>query len=155
MPGCQLLDVRMPGMSGLELQKELERRGSSLPIVFMTGHGDVPMAVDAMRGGAVNFLQKPFRDDDLLESIHKAMTCYRQQSDQAGRRDRQRERISTLTPRELEVARRIAKGQANKVIAADLDISLRTVEQHRANLMDKLNVRTVADLVRLMIDEPG
>ncbi len=151
MCGCLLLDVRMPGMSGLELQKELIRRRITLPVIFMTGHGDVQMAVEALQQGAFDFLEKPFRDEELLQRIHRALAQDRE--DRA--RDREqavvRARLLTLTPRELEVARRLIDGQANKRIALDLDISQRTVELHRAHVMEKMQARSLAQLVRQFV----
>lgn len=147
--GCLVLDVRMPGMSGVELHNELLERGFGLPVIFITGHGDVPMAVDAMKAGALDFLQKPFRDQDLLDRINQALA-----EDQEWRAaDEQREAveqlIATLTPREKQVMERVARGDANKVIAFDLNVSQRTVEIHRARVMEKMGVRTLADLVRM------
>jgi FixJ family two-component response regulator len=144
-----VLDIRMPGMSGLELQQELVARHSLLPIIFITGHGDVPMAVEAMQAGAVDFIQKPFRDQDLLDRINQAL-----EKDALGRRmlaeraqiHRRRE---TLTPREREVLAMIVAGKANKVIAGDLNLSQRTVEIHRARVMEKMGAHSLAHLVRM------
>ena len=146
---CLVADIRMPGLSGLELQEELNNRHSEIPIVFITGHGDVPMAVYAMKAGAMDFIQKPFRDQDLLDHIHKAL-----QNDRDRRGSRQelltiRERVNTLTPRETEVMDKVVQGCANKVIAMDLGVSQRTVELHRARVMYKMGVRSLAELVRL------
>jgi FixJ family two-component response regulator len=150
--GCLVLDIRMPGMSGLELQQRLSSTNALLPIIFITGHGDIPMAVEAMRQGALDFMRKPFREQDLLDRIQQAL------EHEAGTRDvlldraKILERIATLTAREREVFERVAKGQANKYIAIDLGISERTVEVHRAQVMKKLEVRTLAQLVRVKID---
>lgn len=144
---CLVADVRMPGLSGLELQQRLNDQRSEIPIIFITGHGDVPMAVTAMKSGAVDFLQKPFRDQDLIDRIHKALD--RDGVARRGRAEREeiRARLALLTPREREVMERVARGQANKVIAMDLGVSQRTVELHRARVMKKLRLRSVAELV--------
>lgn len=148
LQGCVLADVRMPGMSGLELHDELLRRQSTLPFIFITGHGDVPMAVASMKKGAVDFLEKPFNDGQLCEMVRASL-------DRAGRARHdaaiQREalgRIERLTGRERQVLDLIVAGRLNKQIADDLDISIKTVEAHRANIMTKLGARTMADLMR-------
>jgi len=148
---CLVLDIRMPGMSGLELQEKLTTMNVELPIVFITGHGDIPMAVEAMRRGAVDFLRKPFRDQELLDRIQEALSRDAQHRGQAADSEELKERVSDLTPREQEVFKRVAKGQANKVIAIELGISERTVEIHRSNVMQKTSSRSLADLVRLLI----
>lgn len=150
--GCLLLDVRMPHLGGLELQQELNQRGVTLPVIFMTAHGDVSMAVEAMRAGAMDFLQKPFKDDELLRRLQAALTHDARERERLQRYENLRERVGTLTPRELEVARRIVSGQSNKVMAAEMDLSERTVELHRAHAMQKLEARSVAQLVRMMLD---
>lgn len=150
-PGCLVIDVRMPRMSGLELQQELNRRGWTLPLIFITGHGDVPMAVEAMRAGALDFLQKPFKDDDLIRRVQKALEQDAAERAELQQRDALRSRFEALTPREREVARRIAAGEANKVVALELELSERTVELHRANLMQKLGLRNLAQLVQFMM----
>ena len=150
--GCLVLDIRMPGMSGLELQEELNARGALLPIIFITGHGDVPMAVEAMQRGAMDFLQKPFRDQDLLDRINKALEKDRTGRELLGSRERIRARIAELTPRERQVMAMVTQGKANKVIAADLELSQRTVEIHRAHLMEKMGANSLAHLVRMVID---
>jgi FixJ family two-component response regulator len=150
--GCLVLDIRMPGMSGLELQEELNARGALLPIIFITGHGDVPMAVEAMQRGAMDFLQKPFRDQDLLDRINKALEKDRTGRELLGNRERIRARIADLTPRERQVMAMVTQGKANKVIAADLELSQRTVEIHRAHLMEKMGANSLAHLVRMVID---
>ena len=144
---CLVADIRMPGLSGLELQQRLNEQRSEIPIIFITGHGDVPMAVTAMKSGAVDFLQKPFRDQDLIDRIQKALD--RDGEARKGRAEREeiRARLTLLTPREREVMERVARGQANKVIAMDLGVSQRTVELHRARVMKKLRLRSVAELV--------
>jgi FixJ family two-component response regulator len=150
--GCLVLDIRMPRMTGLDLQGKLIEMGSSLPVIFITGHGDIPMAVEAMRRGAVDFIRKPFREYDLLDRINEALTV----SDAARQRilDRQAldEKLSSLSNREREVFERVANGDMNKVIAADLGISERTVEVHRGQVMRKLDVSTLAQLVRVKIE---
>jgi FixJ family two-component response regulator len=146
--GCLVADIRMPGMSGLDLQDELNRRGASIPLIFITGHGDVPMAVDAMKSGALDFIQKPFRDQDLLDRVHQALAWDKERRTKNLELLAIRERLATLTPRETEVMERVVQGQANKVIAMDLGVSQRTVEIHRSRVMTKMGVRSVAKLVR-------
>jgi FixJ family two-component response regulator len=150
--GCLVLDIRMPGMSGLELQEELNARGAMLPIIFVTGHGDVPMAVEAMQRGAMDFLQKPFRDQDLLDRVTEAMAKDRAGRELLGNRERIRARVAHLTPREREVMTLVTQGKANKVIAADLDLSQRTVEIHRAHVMEKMGANSLAHLVRMALE---
>ena len=150
--GCLVLDIRMPGMSGLELQEELNTRGAMLPIIFITGHGDVPMAVEAMQRGAMDFLQKPFRDQDLLDRISEALAKDRAGRELLGNRERIRARVAALTPREREVMALVTQGKPNKVIAADLDLSQRTVEIHRAHVMEKMGANSLAHLVRMAIE---
>ena len=146
---CLVADIRMPGMSGLDLQRELKERDIGLPIIFITGHGDVPMAVNAMKSGAMDFLQKPFRDQDLLDRINKALKLARDHQATQMEEDEIRRRLDSLTPRESEVMSMVVKGCANKVIAMDLGVSQRTVELHRARVMHKMGVRSLAELVRL------
>jgi two-component system, LuxR family, response regulator FixJ len=150
--GCLLLDIRMPGMSGLELQHELNLRGATIPVIFMTGHGDVPMAVEAMQHGAFDFLQKPFRDQDLLDRIQKAITRDAKLRESLGEHTKIRGRLDTLTEREREVMDLMILGKQNKVIAQDLGVSPRTIEIHRARVMEKMSVQSVAELVRMMLD---
>ncbi|MBZ9791937.1 response regulator transcription factor [Rhizobium sp. 3T7] len=147
-PGCILLDVRLPGVSGLDFQMQLERIGSKMPIVFMTGFGDIPMSVRAMKAGAVDFLTKPFKDQDILDAVAAAM-----ERDAARRRQNaQSEAVASLaeslTPREREVMEAVVKGLMNKQIAYELGISEVTVKLHRGNVMRKMEVRSVAELVR-------
>jgi FixJ family two-component response regulator len=151
---CLVADIRMPGLSGLELQQRLNEQRAEIPIIFITGHGDVPMAVTAMKSGAADFIQKPFRDQDLIDRIHKALDRDRERRKTRGEEEAIRARIALLTPRENEVMQRVARGQANKVIAMDLGVSQRTVELHRARVMRKLKMRTVAELVHA-IDRIG
>lgn len=150
--GCLVLDIRMPRMTGLDLQGRLMEMGSELPIIFITGHGDIPMAVEAMRRGALDFIRKPFREHDLIDRINEALNV----DDKARQRARERqgleEKLSSLSDREWEVFERVAEGDMNKVIAADLGISERTVEVHRGHVMDKLGVNTLAQLVRFKIE---
>lgn len=151
MRGCILLDIRMPGSSGLEVQKQLKAHGNTMPIIFITGHGDVPMAVEAMQEGAFDFVQKPFREQELMDRVSRALS--HSQELQAGdvlRRDAT-ERYATLTPRERDVMGCVVKGQANKVIAMDRDVSQRTVEIHRARVMEKMQARSLAELVRMAL----
>ena len=144
---CLVADIRMPGLSGLELQQRLNEQRAEVPIIFITGHGDVPMAVTAMKSGAADFIQKPFRDQDLIDRINKALA--RDLENRKGRAEQAeiRNRLALLTPREREVMQRVVRGQANKVIAMDLGVSQRTVELHRARVMRKLKMRSVAELV--------
>lgn len=145
---CLVADIRMPGLSGLELQQRLNEQHADIPIIFITGHGDVPMAVTAMKSGATDFIQKPFRDQDLLDRIAKALEIDRARRASRAEGDAIRERLALLTPRETEVMERVVKGQANKVIAMDLGVSQRTVELHRARVMRKLRMRSLAELVQ-------
>jgi two-component system response regulator FixJ len=147
--GCLVLDIRMPGMSGLELQQHLNRTGSMLPVIFITGHGDVPMAVQAMKEGAFEFIQKPFRDQDLLDRINHALQQDAESRNNLARRADVVRRLETLTPRERQVMDMVVDGSANKVIAIDLTLSERTVEIHRAKVMEKMGARSVAHLVKL------
>ncbi|HKZ74185.1 MAG TPA: response regulator transcription factor [Steroidobacteraceae bacterium] len=151
-PGCLVLDVRMPGMSGLELQHQLNLRGAILPVIFITGHGDVPMAVEAMQHGAFDFVQKPFRDQELLERVQRALEKDRLAREQLRQTESIRARLDALTPREREVLLLMVQGKANKVMAADLGVSQRTVEIHRARVMDKMQARALAQLVRMAMD---
>jgi two-component system response regulator FixJ len=146
---CLVLDIRMPEMSGLEVQQQLNRRGSMLPVIFITGHGDVPMAVQAMKEGAFEFIQKPFRDQDLLDRINHALKQDADNRTNAARRSEVQHRVESLTPREKQVMNFIVDGSANKVIAIDLGLSERTVEIHRAKVMEKMGARSVAHLVKL------
>ena len=151
-PGCLVLDVRMPGMSGLEVQRQLNLRGAVLPVIFITGHGDIAMAVEAMQDGAFDFLQKPFRDQDLIDRLQRALEKDNESRVALGQRARNRERLESLTPREREVLALVTSGKANKVMAADLGLSQRTVEIHRARVMEKMGASSVAQLVRMVLD---
>jgi two-component system response regulator FixJ len=147
--GCVVLDIRMPGTSGLEVQKILQERGNTLPIIFITGHGDVPMAVEAMQIGAFDFVQKPFRDQELVDRVTKALSENQDNQEDAGHKRDVLDCYNQLTPREKEVMHCVVAGQANKVIAMDLGVSQRTVEIHRARVMEKMKARSLADLVRM------
>jgi RNA polymerase sigma factor (sigma-70 family) len=148
-PGCLVLDIRMPGLGGLELQDELIRRGNTLPIIFITGHGDVPMAVEAMQKGAVDFIQKPFRDQELLDRIRQALATDEERREEQQQHVEVANRLERLTNREREVFDLVVTGKPNKVIAYELGVSQRTVEIHRARVMEKMQARSLADLVKM------
>jgi two-component system response regulator FixJ len=151
-PGdCLLLDIRMPDMDGLELQAELNRRGSRLAVIFMTGHGDVPMAVRAMKAGATDFIEKPFAESLLLDAVHRALAHAVERTRQSEENGEVHRRLAMLTAREREVLEGMVAGRPNKVIAYDLGISPRTVEIHRARVMDKMQARSLSALVRMAI----
>ena len=149
--GCLVLDIRMPGMDGLTLQKHLAELGSELPVIIMTGHGDVDSAREAFRAMAVDFLEKPLDGTRLLAAIAEAFERQRQAADAAASRSQIQRRLDGLTPREREVMARVVAGRHNREIAAELAISPRTVEVHKARMMDKLGVASVAELVRLSL----
>ena len=153
--GCLVLDVRMPEMSGLEVQQQLNRNGALIPVILITGHGDIPMAVQAMKDGAFDFLQKPFRDQELLDRINAALKQDAQNRESVDRLADLRQRAESLTPREREVMALVVDGKANKVIAIDLGLSERTVEIHRANVMEKMAARSVAHLVKMHLTLGG
>jgi two-component system, LuxR family, response regulator FixJ len=153
--GCLVLDIRMPEMSGLEIQQQLNRAGVMLPVIFISGHGDIPMAVQAMKGGAFDFLTKPFRDQDLLDRINGALKQDAENRSVLERHADLRMRAEALTAREREVFELIVEGKANKVVAIDLGLSERTVEIHRSNVMDKMGARSVAHLVRMHLTLHG
>lgn len=150
-PGCLILDIRMPGMSGLALQDELIKRQALLPIIFITGHGDVEMAVECIQKGALDFLEKPFREAKLLEKIEQGILSDQQSRQELSEQNEVKARLSSLTGRETEIMHMIAQGCANKVIAIDLGIAQGTVEIHRSRVMHKLGVRSVAQLMRLLL----
>lgn len=152
--GCLIVDVRMPGMDGLQLQEELVGRGSKLSVIVMTGHGDVPLAVRAMKAGAVDFLEKPFEENVLLDSVRRALKQASATDDKAAATKLAQERIANLTERERQVLNLLITGRPNKVIAYELSISPRTVEIHRARVMEKMGVRSLAELVRLTLAAP-
>ena len=147
--GCVITDVRMPGMSGLELVRELKDRGFTLPIIVITGHGDIPLAVEAMKAGVADFVEKPFSDVTLLGAVRSAMTQTRTGGSQA--RTEAEERLAGLSPRERDVLAGVVAGKANKVIAFELEISARTVEIYRANMMTKTGARNMAELMRIAL----
>ncbi len=149
---CVVLDVRMPGLSGLEVQARMVEMGLTAPVIFITGHGDVPMAVEAMRGGAVDFLQKPFDNQTLLERVRQAIARGRALRLEAAQRGIAAARLATLSPREGEVLDLLVAGKMNKAVAAELSISAKTVEDHRASIMRKMQVRSVAELVRAAME---
>lgn len=153
--GCLVLDIRMPGMSGLELQDKLGQMGSILPIIFITGHGDVPMAVKAIKAGAADFVQKPFRDQELIDRIREVLEDDAHSRAEKLQRNEILRRMDTLTEREREVMEQVVDGKANKVVAIDLNVSQRTVEIHRANVMEKMKARSLAQLVRLVMKARG
>jgi FixJ family two-component response regulator len=148
-PACLLLDVRMPGIGGLDLQNRLGDARKTLPIVFITGHGNVPTSVRAMKGGAVDFLQKPFNDDELIGAVQRALALSRQAQADAAERGIIEQRLRTLTRREREVMQRVVKGLLNKQIAADLGAAEKTVKVHRGRVMQKMQANSVADLVHM------
>jgi FixJ family two-component response regulator len=148
-PACVVLDVRMPGASGLELQRELAAAGSFIPIIFVTGHGDIAMSVAAMKAGALEFLTKPFRDQDLLDAVHRGVVEDRRRSRRVSHLVVLRERYASLTSREQQVMRMAAGGLLNKQIAAELALSEVTVKVHRAHAMQKMQARSLPDLVRI------
>ncbi len=147
-PVCLVLDVRMPGMSGIELHEKLLSRAIHVPVIFVTGHGDVPMAVESMKRGAIDFLEKPFNDVELCALIDKALFSAARTSDESGALQRAQTGYEKLSVREREVLALIVKGRLNKQIADDLSISIKTVEAHRANIMDKMAARNMAELMK-------
>jgi len=153
--GCILLDIRMPGMDGLEVQQALREKGVALPVIIMTGHGDVTLAVKAMKAGAVDFIEKPFEKAVLLSSLDLGLEQLKQSEVDRGRTKGAAVRLKVLTPREREVLDGLAKGLPNKTIAYDLGISPRTVEIHRANLMTKLKVRSLSEALRIVFAAQG
>lgn len=150
--GCLITDLRMPDMSGVELLRRLRDEGALLPAIVITGHGDVQMAVEAMKNGALDFIEKPFSDDVLIESISRAVSHAAERVKNEAAAEAVRQRIATLSERELQVLRGVVAGQANKTIAFDLGISPRTVEVYRAGLMSKMQARSLPDLVRMVMD---
>ena len=153
-PGVLIVDVRMPGMSGLELQEQLIARKSTMPVVFITGHGDIPMAISTMKKGAVDFLEKPFDETALREIVGRMFEQANQRLSQAKAVRQHEAMLARLTSREQQVLERIVAGRLNKQIADDLGISIKTVEAHRANIMEKLQVTTVADLMKVALAKP-
>ena len=151
VPGCLILDIRMPGLSGLQLQELLKKKDYSLPILFITAHGDITMAVEAVKNGAFDFLPKPLDDEKLLASVEKAIALDWERRSHHTSHTAAMKDLATLTPREQQVLERIIHGRLNKQIADDLGISIKTVEAHRASIMDKTNSGTVADLMRVVM----
>ena len=149
--GCLLLDVQMPQMTGLELQQRINVRGWRIPVIFITGHGTVPLAISAMKAGAFDFIEKPLREDALLESIERALHWNDRAYEERLERATLQARVASLTPREREVFELVARGEPNKVIARRLGISFRTVELHRAHIIEKLQARSLSDLIRMGI----
>ena len=149
--GCLLLDVQMPQMTGLELQQRINVRGWRIPVIFITGHGTVPLAISAMKAGAFDFIEKPLREDALLESIERALHWNDRAYEERLERATLQTRVASLTPREREVFELVARGEPNKVIARHLGISFRTVELHRAHITEKLQARSLSDLIRMAI----
>ena len=148
-PSCLVLDVRLPGVSGLDFQSELNKTNAQIPIVFMTGHGDIPMSVRAMKGGAVDFLSKPFRDQDMLDAVQTALENDRKRRQSANGRVQLKTVFDALTSREQEIMGFVAAGLMNKQIAAEIGVSEVTVKFHRGNMMRKMGARSVAELVRM------
>lgn len=148
-PSCLVLDVNLPGLSGLDLQRELSSRGYSMPIVFITGYGTIPMSVQAMKGGAVEFLEKPVNDQVLLKAIHQAVEKDRQMKRQYNERKEIQQRLASLTPREREVLPLVVSGMLNKQVALRLGTTEKTIKVHRARIMEKMRADSLADLVRL------
>ena len=149
-PSCLILDIRMPGLSGLDLQDELAKRGFTIPVIFITGHGTVPMSVRAMKAGAVDFLQKPFEDQELLDAINNAIEQNRQTRKEQAEIGQIKRLVESLTPREHEVLVLVTAGMLNKQIAYDLKLSENTVKTHRTHIMQKMKVESIADLVRIV-----
>ena len=151
-PGCLVVDVRMPAMSGLELQRVLNLRGAMIPVIFISGHGDISMAVEAMQHGAFDFLPKPFGDQELLDRVGRALQRDADNRRQVAQSDNIRACFEVLTPRERDVLALVVVGKPNKIMAADLGVSQRTVEIHRARVMEKMQAGSVAHLVRMMLE---
>jgi two-component system response regulator FixJ len=150
-PGCLVVDVRLPGMSGLELQERLAGAGITLPVIVMTGHGDIQMAVRAMRAGALDFIEKPFHDQALLDRIHEAIQRSHHLQDAAGERCDLDRRYASLTERERQIMAEVVQGRPNKLIADALGLSTRTVETHRAHIMEKMQAKSLSHLVRIAV----
>lgn len=150
-PGCVVLDVRMPGLSGLAAQQQLLERGIALPVIFISGHGDISMAVRAVRAGALDFLEKPFSDQALLDCVHKALGTDARNRALAAAEAQVERKLKTLTPREWDVMAKLIEGKVNKIIARELDVSTRTVEIHRARVLHKMGVNNVSQLVRVVL----
>ena len=149
--GCLVLDVRLPQMDGLQLLEALRERDVTMPVLFISGHGDIPMAVRAVQSGALDFLEKPFRDEVLLEKVRNGLEVDREAREHEAERAVIEQRLDELTPRETDVMEGMLRGRLNKLIADDLNISARTVEVHRANVLDKLHARNSSDMVRMVL----
>jgi two-component system response regulator FixJ len=148
-PGCVITDIRMPGMDGLELQRRLKEMSVSMPVIVMTGHADVPLAVQAMKAGAVDFIEKPFGDDVLIGAIRVALDTYQNGERSTAETAKIQTKVASLTTRERQVLLGLLAGQPNKTIAYDLNLSARTVETHRANVMTKMGAKSLSELIRL------
>lgn len=151
-PGCLILDIRMPGMDGLELQQRLKGEGIDIPIIFLSGHADVPIAVRAVQAGAFDFVEKPFREQSLLDSIKRAITLHQELRRRRSNRDMVLARLASLTDREREVLDLVIEGKTSKAIANELDRSHKTIDQHRAKILEKMQAENVASLVRMVLD---
>ncbi|SAL04965.1 two component LuxR family transcriptional regulator [Caballeronia calidae] len=151
-PACLVLDVRMPEISGFDVQAELNRRGATLPIIFVSGHGDIPMSVRALQHGAIDFVEKPYNSQQMLDRVQRAMKLATQRHAKDQRQRELRERVESLTAREKEVLRGVIEGKPSKRIAADLSISVKTVDVHRASIKDKLGAASIATLVRDVLE---
>lgn len=151
-PGCVISDIRMPGMDGLQLQDELARRRTNLPVIIVTGHGDVPMAVRAMKAGAVEFVEKPYEEQRILDAVDKALSYAESEWGRLQERSAAQARLDLLSPREREVLHGLVEGRPNKVIAHDIGISPRTVEIHRANMMAKLGARSLSEAIQMALN---
>lgn len=151
LPGCLVVDIRMPGMSGLDMQEKLTQEPIHPPVIVITGHGDVPMAVRAVKAGAVDFIEKPFRDQILLDSVHRAIEMDAKQRGEASKLSDIRERLGQLTPREREVLDLVVSGRRNKNISEELGITLSTVEAHRSRVMEKMGADSLSQLMRMML----
>ena len=151
MAGCLILDVRMPGITGVELHDVLLKAGIDIPVIFITGHGSVPLAVKSMKKGAIDFLEKPFSDEEICRLVDSSLQKARDVSDKREVNLKAQELLAKLTPRENQVLERITAGRLNKQIADDLNISIKTVEAHRANIMTKVEARTVAELIKIAL----
>ena len=152
--GCIVMDVRMPGMSGLDAQEEMNKRSIKLPLIFITGHGDVPMAVKALKRGAFDFIEKPFNDQHLLDAVQRALKQNSESIELRTAKESIKKRIASLTPRESEVMERVTQGKPNTVIAHELNVSIKTVEVHRARMMEKMEAGSVAELVKITLPIP-
>jgi len=153
--GCLVLDIRMPGMSGLELQERLAEEGVGLPVIMITGHGDVPMAVRALKTGAFDFIEKPFNDQVLLDCVKRALELDAKRRQEQYSRAQLRHKLAQLTPRERQVLDMVVQGKSNKVMAAELGVSQKTIEAHRAKVMEKTQARSLSELMRMILTEGG